>query len=264
MWSDTTISLKKPVPLILIAVVFLTEGTSHHGIAQTAHDWKVHDQDRPRPTVVDPGSLSIQQHAGQHPSDAIILFDGRDFSEWSTEKGEPVKWKLEKDYMEVVKKTGTIMTRQGFGDCQLHIEWATPSTIKGEGQGRGNSGVFLMGLYEIQVLDSYQNDTYADGQAAAVYGQYPPLVNASRPPGEWQSYDIIFHRPHFGEGGKLVSPARMTALHNGVLVQDNVELTGPTEHKERPPYKVHPEKLPLKLQDHGNPVRYRNIWIREL
>lgn len=246
--------------LFVTVFLFAIEGIIHHGIAQTAYDWKVHDPDRPRPPVVDPGSPSIQQP----PSDAIILFDGRDFSEWSTEKGEPVKWKLENGYMEVVKKTGTIKTKKGFGDCQLHIEWATPTMIKGEGQGRGNSGVFLMGLYEIQVLDSYDNQTYADGQAAAVYGQYPPLVNACRRPGEWQSYDIIFHRPHFDEGGKLISPARMTALHNGVLVQDNVKLTGPTEHKERPPYEAHPDKLPLKLQDHGNPVRYRNIWIREL
>lgn len=263
MWTYTFISPTKYIQIV-IAIVLGAEGTIHYGIAQSVQEWEVHDMDRPRPSLVDPGTPSIQEHAGRLPSDAIILFDGRDFSEWRTEKGEPVKWKLEKGYMEVVKKTGTIMTRQGFGDCQLHIEWATPSTITGEGQGRGNSGVFLMGLYEIQVLDSYQNDTYADGQAAAVYGQYPPLVNACRPPGEWQSYDIIFHRPHFDEGGKLISPARMTALHNGVLVQDNVELTGPTRHKERPPYKVHPEKLPLKLQDHGDSVRYRNIWIREL
>lgn len=165
--------------------------------------------------------------------------------------------------MEVVAKTGNISTHDSFGDCQLHIEFAEPSPGKGESQERGNSGVFLMGLYEIQVLDSYENKTYADGQASALYGQYPPLVNASRPPAQWQTYDIIFHGPRF-TGGKLRRPARVTVLHNGVLVQDNVELTGPTAHGERPPYKPQPEKLPLALQDHGNPVRYRNIWIREL
>jgi hypothetical protein len=166
--------------------------------------------------------------------------------------------------MEVVAKTGSIRTKTGFGDCQLHVEWAAPTLVSGEGQGRGNSGVFLMDTYEVQVLDSYNNVTYADGMAASVYGQYPPLVNACRKPGEWQIYDIIFHRPRYDAGGKLLAPARMTVLHNGVLVHDNVELTGPTAHKARPPYKVHPDKLPLSLQDHGNPVRYRNIWLRPL
>jgi hypothetical protein len=165
--------------------------------------------------------------------------------------------------MEVVAKTGNISTRDSFGDCQLHVEFAEPSPGKGESQERGNSGVFLMSTYEIQVLDSYENKTYADGQASAVYGQYPPQVNASRPPAQWQTYDIIFHRPHFKDG-KVTQPARVTVLHNGVLVQDNVELTGPTAHGERPPYKASPDKMPLQLQDHGNPVRYRNIWIREL
>jgi Domain of Unknown Function (DUF1080) len=146
----------------------------------------------------------------------------------------------------------------------LHVEFAEPAPPKGESQERGNSGVFLMGLYEIQVLDSYENKTYADGQASAVYGQYPPLVNASRPPGQWQSYDIVFHGPRFDKEGKLMRAARATVLHDGVLVQDNVELSGPTAHGQRPPYKAHPEKLPLALQDHGDPVRYRNIWIREL
>jgi len=151
-----------------------------------------------------------------------------------------------------------------FGDVQLHIEWAAPNPPSGEGQERGNSGVYLMSTYEVQVLDSYHNVTYPDGQAAAIYGQYPPLVNASRPPGQWQSYDIVFHAPRFDASGRLVSPARATVFHNGVLVQDNVELSGPTAHGQRPPYKPQPEKLPLSLQDHGEPVRYRNIWIREL
>jgi len=223
--------------------------------------WAIHDLNRPLPPVVDPGPAGPPVAA---PSDAIVLFDGKDLSLWEDVKGEPAGWKVEDGHMEVVAKTGSIRTKKGFGDCQLHIEWATPSAVSGESQERGNSGVFLMDTYEIQVLDSHNNRTYADGQAAAIYGQYPPLVNASRKPGEWQTFDIIFHRPRFGADGKLVEPARMTVFHNGVLVHDNEELTGPTAHKARPPYKAHADKLPLSLQDHGNPVRYRNIWLREL
>src|SRR3989442_6782558 len=150
------------------------------------------------------------------------------------------------------------------GDVQLHVEWATTAPPRGEGQERGNSGVFLMGLYEIQVLDSYHNDTYADGHAAAVYGQTPPLVNASRPPGQWQTYDIVFHRPRFAPNGSVPDSARITVLHNGVLVQDNTIITGGTVHARRAHYEPHPDRLPLMLQDHGNPVRYPEIWIREL
>jgi len=156
------------------------------------------------------------------------------------------------------------MTKRGFGNVQLHIEWAMPTPPRGDGQERGNSGVFLMSHYEIQVLDCYHNDTYADGQAAAVYGQTPPLANASRPPGQWQTYDIVFHRPHFAADGSVRDSARVTVFHNGVLVQDDVVLSGPTANKRRPPYAAHPDKLPLLLQNHGNPVRYRNVWIREL
>jgi len=228
---------------------------------ESLEKWAIHDLSRPLPPVVDPGPAGPPEPA---PSDAFVLFDGKDLSLWEDSKGQPAKWKVEDGYVEVVAKTGSIRTKRGFGDCQLHIEWATPSAVSGEGQERGNSGVFLMDAYEIQVLDSYDNRTYADGQAAAIYGQYPPLVNASRKPGEWQSYDIIFHRPRFGADGQLVEPARMTVFHNGVLVHDNDELTGPTEHKVRLPYKIRPDKLPLSLQDHGNPVRYRNIWLREL
>jgi hypothetical protein len=226
--------------------------------------WKIHDVDRPQPAIVDPGTLSAEQQPGRPPSDAVVLFDGKDLSKWQGGDGAAVKWKVANGYMEVVKGAGGISTRQGFGDCQLHVEWRAPTPATGEGQERGNSGVFLMQMYEVQVLDSYKNKTYPDGQAAAIYGQYPPLVNASRPPGQWQTYDIIFHRPRFDAGGKLLTAARMTVLHNGVLVQDNVELTGPTAHKERPPYKQHADKLPVSLQDHGDPVRYRNIWVREL
>ncbi len=223
--------------------------------------WKVHDPDRPQPTIVTPGPAGASAPA---PSDAVILFDGTDLSQWEDSKGQPARWKVENGYMEVVKKTGSILTRQKFGDCQLHLEWAAPLPAEGEGQERGNSGVFLMNTYEVQVLDCYENTTYADGMTAAIYGQYPPLVNACRPPGEWQFYDIVFHRPHFDDQGKVTEPARMTVFHNGIMVHDNVELTGPTAHKMRPPYVAHPDRLPLSLQDHGNPVRYRNIWIREL
>jgi Domain of Unknown Function (DUF1080) len=232
--------------------------------AQVDTKWKIHDPSRPLPPVIDPGTSGAQDSPGRPPSDAAILFDGKDLSHWSYRDGSAAKWKVENGYAEVVAKSGYIYTREAFGDCQLHVEFAEPVPPQGESQERGNSGVFLMGLYEIQVLDSYENKTYADGQAAAVYGQYPPLVNASRPPGQWQTYDIVFHGPRFDKEGKLTRPARVTALHNGVLVQDNVELSGPTANGQRPPYTAHPEKLPLGLQDHGNPVRYRNIWIREL
>lgn len=221
--------------------------------------WTVHDPDRPVPEIVTPGRT-----AAAAPADAVVLFNGDNLDKWQMSDGSHAAWKCTNGYMEVEKGTGTLQTKDAFGDCQLHIEWAAPADVKGDGQGRGNSGVFLMGLYEVQVLDSYDNKTYADGQAAAVYGQYPPLVNACRPPGQWQSYDIIFHGPRFDKDETLLHPATMTVIHNGVLVQDHVTLTGPTAHKARPPYKLHPEKLPLMLQDHGNPVRYRNIWIREL
>jgi hypothetical protein len=223
--------------------------------------WAIHDMDRPLPPVVDPGPAGPPAVA---PSDAVVLFNGSDLAQWEDAKGEPAKWKVEGGYMEVVAKTGSIRTKKGFGDCQLHIEWATPVVVSGEGQERGNSGVFLMDTYEIQVLDSYENRTYADGQAAAIYGQYPPLANACRKPGEWQAYDIVFHRPRFAADGALVQPARLAVFHNGVLVHDNDVLTGPTAHKARPPYKAHADRLPLSLQDHGNPTRFRNIWLREL
>jgi len=245
--------------LLLISTLFL----SQFSLAQSPMKWKIHDLNRPLPPIVDPGTASTQETPGRAPSDAVVLFDGKDLSKWVDKDGKPAPWKVGNGYMEVVAKTGNISTRDSFGDCQLHVEFAEPSPGKGESQERGNSGVFLMGLYEIQVLDSYENKTYADGQASAVYGQYPPLVNASRPPAQWQTYDIIFHGPRFS-GNKLLRPARVTILHNGVLVQDNVELTGPTAHGERPPYKPGPDKGPLQLQDHGDPLRYRNIWIREL
>jgi hypothetical protein len=237
---------------------------AHQSVAQVDPRWKPNDPDRPPPSVIVPGTASTQDTPGRPPSDAIVLFDGKDLSQWTTEDGQPAKWKVSDGVIEVVPHSGLIHTRQPFGDCQLHVEFSEPVPPVGEGQERGNSGVFLMGLYEIQVLDSYQTKTYADGQASAVYAQFPPQVNASRPPGQWQAYDIIFHAPRFDKDGKVLRPARVMVLHNGVLVQDNVELSGPTGHHVRPPYKPTPEKLPLSLQDHGNPVRFRNIWIREL
>ncbi len=250
----------------VLVIVFLVAACRQGQEAQQPGEkgWAVHDEKRPLPPVVQPGTTGSQERPGKAPSDAVVLFDGTGLSAWSMENGEPAKWKFLGDCFEVVEKTGTMVSKPSFGDCQLHIEWASPSTVKGSGQGRGNSGVFLMGLYEVQVLDSYDNITYADGQAASIYGQYPPLVNASLPPGQWQTYDILFHRPRFDETGGLLSPACMTILHNGILVQYNAELTGPTAYKARPPYKAHADKLPLALQDHGNPVRYRNIWVRPL
>jgi hypothetical protein len=254
--------MKTFLVLFFSSVFLLT--ASQASFAQIDKRWKIHDMNRPLPPIVDPGTSSTQDAPGRPPSDAVVLFDGKDLSKWEHQGGSPAKWKVENGYAEVVPDTGNIFSKQAFGDCQLHVEFAEPVPAKGESQERGNSGVFLMGVYEIQVLDSYENRTYADGQAAALYGQYPPLVNASRPPGQWQTYDVVFHGPRFDKAGKLLRPARVTVLHNNVLVQDNVVLSGPTAHQQRPPYKAHPEKLPLGLQDHDAPVRYRNIWIREL
>ncbi len=226
-----------------------------------AQEWPVHSPDRPRPPVVDPGPAGPPASV---PRDAIVLFDGRDLSAWQKEGGGAPGWRVADGYVEVVSGSGTIETRRAFGDIQLHIEWATPATVSADGQNRGNSGVFLMGLYEVQVLDSYDNDTYPDGQAAALYGQAPPLVNACRPPGQWQTYDIIFRAPRFNSDGSLESPARVTVLHNGVLVHDNAAFHGQTAHMRRATYVAHADRLPIRLQDHGDPVRYRNVWVREL
>jgi Domain of Unknown Function (DUF1080) len=201
--------------------------------------------------------------AGPPPSDAIVLFDGKDLSQWESDKSGPAKWKVE-DGVATVNGTGGIHTKQSFGDCQLHVEWATPAEVKGEGQGRGNSGIFLQSRYELQVLDSYNNKTYFHGQAGSIYKQHAPLVNCSRKPGEWQSYDVIYHAPRFDANGKVTKPGTMTVLQNGVLVQDHSEILGATSHAGAPKYTAHDLKQPLALQDHHNPVRYRTIWIREL
>jgi hypothetical protein len=232
------------------------------GLAQPDPHWLAHDRTRPLPPVVTPAPADSP---GRPPSDAIVLFDGKDLAQWAAMDGSPTRWIVRDGYMECVGGSGYIRTVQNFGDCQLHLEWAAPKPVEGEGQGRGNSGVFFgRGRYEVQVLDSYGNATYADGSAASVYIQYPPLANVCRPPGEWQSYDLVWTAPRFDETGRLRSPAYLTVFHNGVLVQNHVELTGPTGWLERRPYQAHPEKLPLALQDHGNPVRFRNVWVREL
>ncbi|MFI5185337.1 MAG: DUF1080 domain-containing protein [Chitinophagales bacterium] len=222
-------------------------------------DPKLSDVWQPVPKVISPGKTPQEA-----PSDAIVLFDGKDFSQWQSAKGGDVRWKLKDGYMMVDSGTGDIITKQSFGDCQLHIEWRTPEVVKGNSQERGNSGIFLMSLYELQVLDNYNNRTYSNGQAGAVYKQSMPLVNVCRPPGEWQTYDIIFTAPKFNSDSTLKSQARITVLQNGVLVQNNFAIWGSTENIGIPVYKMTLEKLPLKLQDHHNPVCYRNIWIREL
>lgn len=206
----------------------------------------------PEPKVIDPGPV------GGPPSDAIVLFDGKDLSKWRN--GE--NWEI-KDGVATAQRSG-ITTRDSFGDCQLHIEWASPAEVTGSGQGRGNSGVYMMNRYEVQILDSYDNKTYFDGQAASIYKQHPPMVNASRKPGEWQSYDILFTAPRFDDQKKLVSPAFITILHNGVVVQNHFELQGGTFYEKPPAYEAHGPKGPIQLQFHNNPVRFRNIWVREI
>jgi hypothetical protein len=225
--------------------------------------WRVHDDARPRPPVITPGTCSTNDAPGKPPSDAVVLFDGSNLDAWRAEKGGPAPWKVENGYMEVVPHSGEIITRQEFGDSQLHVEFRTPSPPKGNSQGRSNSGIFLYGIYEIQVLDSYNNLTYADGQASAVYGQSPPLVNASRPPGEWQVYDIVYTGPRFKDG-KVEVPGYVTVFHNGVVTQNHTQILGATGHRTLPKLVVHGPKGPIALQDHGDPMRFRNIWIRPL
>jgi hypothetical protein len=224
-------------------------------------EWQIHDMNRPMAPVITPGPAGSPVPA---PSDAVVLFDGKDLAAWQHPNGKPADWLVSDGYAQVKAKSGDIQTAQAFGDCQVHVEWATPDQTRGQDQEPGNSGVFLMTLYEIQVLDSYRNRTYPDGQAGAVYCQWPPLVDATLPPGAWQTYDIVFHGPRFSAEGDLTRLATATVFHNGVLVQDHVTLTGPTEWVKRPPYRAHASKMPLRLQDHGQPVRYRNIWIREI
>jgi hypothetical protein len=211
----------------------------------------------PEPVVVTPGEGTAP------PSDAIILFDGTNLDNWESMKGGPAEWEVSDGAMTVVKGAGAIRSKIVYGDCQLHIEWRTPAEVEGKGQGRGNSGVFLQGIYEVQVLDSYGNRTYSNGQAASIYKQSMPLVNACKPPGEWQTYDIIYKAPIFDDDGKLASPAYITVIQNGILVQNHYQIKGDTPYIGLPKYEAHGEG-PLMLQDHSNPVSFRNIWLRKL
>ena len=204
------------------------------------------------PTVIAPGDGTTA------PSDAIVLFDGTNLDAWRGGKA----WKIEEGV--AIPQGGSITTRDSFGDLQLHLEWASPEKVEGEGQGRGNSGVYLMDKYEIQILDSYENQTYFDGQAGAIYKQTPPMVNACRPPGEWQTYDILWTAPRFSEDGSLKTPAYLTVLHNGIVIQNHFELQGATHWHKPPAYEAHPAEGPISLQFHGNPVRFRNIWVRNI
>ena len=247
------------------------KGRSQSGLAPEGYtdtlnipgqEWGVHDKDRPEPPIITPPTASTQEKPGSAPSDAIVLFDGTDLSHWKSGGGGEAKWKVADGYMEV-NGTGSIISKEKFGDCQIHLEWSAPGEVKSKSQGRGNSGVIIMNRYEIQVLDSFNNRTYSDGQASAIYGQYPPQVNACRKPGEWQTYDIIFESPKF-EGEELKSPAYATVIHNGVVVHHRTEILGGVAHKDPPQkYKAHGDEG-IHLQDHGNPVRFRNIWVRKL
>ena len=249
----------------------VSTGNPFYGDAPDAtHPWAIHDRNRPQPKRVEPGTFSTPAQPGQPPSDAIILFDGTAaaLANWEadTKPGDPstpTKWIVNDGALECVPRSGQIRTKEKFADCQLHVEWAAPKNVQGDSQGRGNSGVFLMGILEVQVLDNYNNPTYADGFAASVYGINPPLANALRAPGEFQVYDIIFRRPVYRDG-KLVDAGYVTVFCNGVLMQDHTPIEGPGGHMRRFPMRPFPDAGPLTLQDHGNPVRFRNIWYRPL
>ena len=230
------------------------------GGAQASQEWPIHSRQRPQPAVVEPGTETLPAPA---PKDAIILFNGTDLSRWVHPKGEPARWIVRDGYFEVRPDAGNLMTRDSFGDVQLHVEWSTPNPPAGTSQDRGNSGIYLMSRYEVQVLDSYQSPTYADGQAGAIYGQWPPLVNPARKLGEWNSYDIVFEAPKF-DGDKLKEPAYITVFYNGVVVHNRKASYGATVYRQVAQYARHEAKEPLQLQDHGHPVWFRNIWIRPL
>jgi hypothetical protein len=262
------------LPFALLATTALaapSTGSPFYGDAPDAtHPWAVHDQNRPQPKRVEPGTYSTVAQPGKPPSDAIVLFDGTaaSLAQWESdpkpgEAATPTKWIVKDGALECVPKSGYIRTKEQFADCQLHVEWAAPANVQGDSQGRGNSGIFLMGLAEVQVLDNYNNPTYADGFAGSVYGINPPFANALRAPGEFQVYDIVFRRP-IVKDGKVIDPGHLTVFCNGVLLQDATPLEGPGGHMKRSVPVAFPEKGPLKLQDHGNPVRFRNIWYRPL
>jgi len=222
----------------------------------------VHDGNRPQPRVITPGASFSDGAAA--PSDAIVLFDGSNLAKWTGQGGQ-ANWKVERGYMEVAPRAGSIRTRDLFADFQLHLEFATPAAVQGKGQGRGNSGILFNGIYEVQVLDSFDNPTYPDGQAGALYGQSPPLVNASRRPGEWQTLDIVFESPRWGADQKLLKKANVTVIHNGVVVQHKKDFAGTTPHQANGNYdKPHAPEVFIELQDHGNPMRFRNVWVRKM
>lgn len=239
---------------MLVLVAF----ASTHAISAQQPDPRLTEAWSPVPKVVAPGLATAP------PSDAIVLFDGTSLGEWTAANGSAARWSVADGAMTVVPGTGAIRTVRGFGDCQLHVEWRSPAVVRGGGQDRGNSGVFLMGRYEVQVLDSYENPTYVNGQAASIYKQHIPLVNASRKPGEWQSYDIVFHAPRFADDGRVLAPGSFTVFHNGVLVQDHVEIKGRTLNSGPQTFEKHGPREPIVLQDHGHLVSFRNIWVREL
>lgn len=252
--------------LPLAVSVVHAEGGFYGDPPDATHPWAIHDMNRPQPHRVEPGTFSSQETPGKPPSDAVVLFGGTEetIANWISDKnGEPTKWVVKDGTLQCVPGSGYIRSKEEWDDCQLHIEWAAPTPVEGKSQGRGNSGVFLMGQVEVQVLDNYDNPTYADGFAGSVYGVNPPMANPLHKPGEWQVYDIIFRRPVFKDGQE-VDPGYLTVFVNGVLVQDHTPLEGGGGHRARSKRRAFPEKGPLKLQDHGNPVRYRNIWYRPL
>ena len=251
------------VTSLIVAFAFFTTNKSD---AQNTPEWKQHDMSYPFPPVVNPGISSTQDQVGSAPSDAIILFDGKDLDQWRSMDGSPAEWKIEDGLLVAAEgRNKGIRTLQNFGDVQLHVEWVTPNPPDDVGQRRGNNGVQIMGKYEVQILDSYESTTIPHGQAAAIYSQFPPQVNASRPPGQWQSYDIIFRAPSFDVYGNVKEKAIVTVFHNGILVHDHMELKGLHSWMGIIKYEAHPEKLPLVLQSEPcTPVKFRNIWLREL
>ncbi len=266
---------KKPLSLLAISLCFsiigagvaLGEGAFYGDPPSDTHPWAIHDLNRPQPPRVEPGTPSTQELSGKPPSDAIILFDGtpKSIAKWESvkEPRQPAPWKVENGVLQVVPGSGDIGTLEAFGDCQFHIEWSAPTGVNGSSQARSNSGVFFAGGVEVQILDNYDNPTSPDGFAGSVYGVNPPHANPLHPPGQWQVYDIIFRRPVFKDG-KMLDGGRLTVTVNGVVVQDSTPLEGGGGHKSRSKDRPFPETGPLKLQDHGNPIRFRNIWYRTL
>lgn len=256
-------STPRLVVLSTLAAVGLVSSVAAAQQSQSDPRYKVHDMSRPQPPVVDPGTPSSQAKAGTAPADAVVLFDGTNLSKWRAGNGDAA-WKVVDGVIEVAAGTGSLITREFFGDCQFHIEWMVPTSLEPDGQKGCNSGVFFMEMYEVQILHSNGNETYPDGMAGSLYGQYPPLVNACRPQGEWNTYDITFTAPRFNDNGSVKTPAYCTVLFNGVVVQNHVEFFGRTAHMRPAAYSKHPDRLPISIQDHGDKLRFRNIWVRPL